>query len=172
MLTYKIYNSLPEEARRIRQEVFVEEQGFQNEFDERDIEATHIVVYDDGKPVATCRFYLQDGVHSSDSISSLDGASSTCDLLSSDVVSSACDNSSAVIGRVAVLKSCRGKNVGSQMLAYAEDQIRKMGASEIAVNAQTRAMGFYESVGFISSCLENMDEGVPHIWMYKPLLIH
>lgn len=163
MLTYKTYSSLPEEARRIRQEVFVEEQGFQNEFDEKDNKATHIVAYDDGKLVATCRFYLQDGVHSSGGVSSSDG------ILSSDDVSLACGNSYAVIGRVAVLKRCRGKNVGSQMLAYAEEQIRNVGASVIAVNAQTRAAGFYESVGFISSSSDNMDEGVPHRWMYKKL---
>ena len=33
-MNYQFFNKLPEEAKMIRQKVFVEEQGFQNEFDE------------------------------------------------------------------------------------------------------------------------------------------
>ncbi|MFR8530009.1 MAG: hypothetical protein ACLVDB_02110 [Anaeromassilibacillus sp.] len=43
------------EARRIRQAVFVDEQGFHNEFDEIDPEAWHVVLWEDGaalRPVA------------------------------------------------------------------------------------------------------------------------
>ena len=36
MLTVKLYEQLPEEAVRIRKEVFMDEQGFCNEFDEID----------------------------------------------------------------------------------------------------------------------------------------
>ena len=39
-----IYSELPDEARAIRQAVFVEEQGFQEEFDDIDnTEAAHLV---------------------------------------------------------------------------------------------------------------------------------
>lgn len=51
-------SSLPD-ARNIRQMVFVEEQGFQNEFDDHDKQAYHIVVYDNEKPIATARTYKQ-----------------------------------------------------------------------------------------------------------------
>jgi len=44
MITKK-YNYLSEDVIRIRQTVFMEEQGFQNEFDEVDKTATHIVMY-------------------------------------------------------------------------------------------------------------------------------
>lgn len=57
----KIYDSLPDEARKIRTDVFVEEQGFNEEFDDTDARATHIVMFDCDKPIATCRFFLKDG---------------------------------------------------------------------------------------------------------------
>ena len=35
-MNYKIYDQLPQEAKEIRIKVFMEEQGFKNEFDEYD----------------------------------------------------------------------------------------------------------------------------------------
>lgn len=49
-----------EDAKMIRQKVFVEEQGFNNEFDEIDKHAYHLVIYLDDHPVATGRMYQQD----------------------------------------------------------------------------------------------------------------
>lgn len=48
----KMFDKLPNEAKIIRKAVFVNEQGFKNEFDEIDENATHIVVYQKEKPVA------------------------------------------------------------------------------------------------------------------------
>lgn len=53
----KLYNELPEEAYEIRHKVFVEEQGFQKEFDETDTFSKHLVLYDAKTPIATCRFF-------------------------------------------------------------------------------------------------------------------
>ena len=53
----KKYDYLPEEASRIRQKVFCQEQGFDDEFDDMDAIATHIVLFDADKPVATCRIF-------------------------------------------------------------------------------------------------------------------
>lgn len=41
----------------IRIKVFMEEQGFKNEFDDIDNRAIHIVLYKEGKPVGTCRVF-------------------------------------------------------------------------------------------------------------------
>lgn len=57
----KLFDKLPDEAKDIRVTVFVEEQGFNEEFDSVDGIATHIVMFDSNKPVATCRFFVQDG---------------------------------------------------------------------------------------------------------------
>ncbi len=48
---------LPPDAKAIRQTVFVDEQGFQNEFDALDERATHLVAYENGVAVGCCRFY-------------------------------------------------------------------------------------------------------------------
>ena len=55
----KIFTILPQEAKNIRIEVFMKEQGFENEFDEIDTISHHIVVFDEGKPIGTCRFFKE-----------------------------------------------------------------------------------------------------------------
>lgn len=57
----KVFGRLPEESKNIRIKVFVEEQGFREEFGSVDDSATHIVAYDGATPVATCRFFIKDG---------------------------------------------------------------------------------------------------------------
>lgn len=48
-MDYKKFTTLNEDIISIRKAVFVEEQGFQNEFDKFDKNCTHIVLYDKGK---------------------------------------------------------------------------------------------------------------------------
>ena len=47
-------------AKKIRQEVFVSEQGFVNEFDNIDSEAYHIVAFVDGEQAAAARLFEED----------------------------------------------------------------------------------------------------------------
>ena len=54
-------NELLPDAHGIREDVFVREQGFHNEFDEIDAVAWHTVIYDNGRPAATGRAFLEDG---------------------------------------------------------------------------------------------------------------
>lgn len=49
------------EAADIRSRVFVEEQGFENEFDGIDVRAVHAVLYIDGIAAATARLYEDGG---------------------------------------------------------------------------------------------------------------
>ena len=62
-MEFKTYDNLPQEARNIRIEVFVKEQGFEYEFDSFDENATHILAFDKDKAVATCRYFYQDGYY-------------------------------------------------------------------------------------------------------------
>lgn len=55
----KMYTALPQEAKDIRIEVFMKEQGFENEFDDIDDMSHHIVVFDEEKPIGTCRFFKE-----------------------------------------------------------------------------------------------------------------
>ena len=57
----KFFDTLTADAASIRTEVFVNEQGFKNEFGGEDNIATHAVLYAGKKPVATCRFFEENG---------------------------------------------------------------------------------------------------------------
>lgn len=87
------YDRLPQEAKHIREEVFVKEQGFKYEFDDKDGVSVHLVAFDCGKPVATCRFYRRKG------------------------------SRDYVLGRIAVLKENRGAHIGALMIAEAEKML-------------------------------------------------
>lgn len=54
------YDYLPKEALMVRMTVFVDEQGFVDEVDEIDNIATHLVAFDDGEAIATCRLFLKE----------------------------------------------------------------------------------------------------------------
>lgn len=61
-MNYKIYEKL-EDARHavmIREKVFVEEQGFENEFDDLDHQSLHLELYKDDRPVGCARMYTYD----------------------------------------------------------------------------------------------------------------
>ncbi|MDE7359128.1 MAG: GNAT family N-acetyltransferase [Lachnospiraceae bacterium] len=133
-----IYEGAPEYAREVRQKVFVEEQGFQDEFDDIDETAAHIVMFDgDKKPIATCRIFWDTGMHT------------------------------YIIGRLAVIREYRGKNIGSAIVQEAEKYIRDNGGKDIALHAQCRAAAFYQKSGFTEfGDIEDV-EGCPHVWMKK-----
>ena len=55
-----LYNKPVSDVKALRTEVFIEEQGFVNEFDEIDNRATHVLIYDGKTPVATGRLFTDD----------------------------------------------------------------------------------------------------------------
>lgn len=83
------YDFLPEDAKRIREAVFMKEQGFKNEFDDIDLLALHLILYDGSQPAATCRLFpaAEQGVY--------------------------------LLGRLAVVKTYRGQKLGQRMLREA-----------------------------------------------------
>lgn len=135
-----IYENFPNEAKEIRKAVFMNEQGFQNEFDDIDHEAAHFVLFDDDEaPAATCRVFWDDEMNA------------------------------YVLGRLAVLKEYRGRNLGSLLLQEVERYVAEKEGKDIVLHAQCRAVGFYGKMGFIEyGAIEN-DEGCPHIWMKKSI---
>ncbi|WP_374110817.1 GNAT family N-acetyltransferase [uncultured Veillonella sp.] len=74
-----------------------------------------------------------------------------------------------IIGRVAVVKAFRGKNIGAHILRDAAREIKAIGGSRIRLAAQVQAKGFYETLGYAAYGNEFDDEGCPHIWMEKSL---
>ena len=136
----KHFNYLPNEAKEIRTRVFVEEQGFKNEFDEIDSTATHIICYIDNTAIATGRLFLDE------------------------------NSKEYHIGRIAVDKSYRGKGIGGKILNYAENLVKEMGGKTLSLSAQERASRFYEKQGYCKKGEPYLDEYCPHIFMTKELV--
>lgn len=133
------FSSLNHDVIGIRKKVFVEEQGFKNEFDDIDEYATHLLLKIDDKPVATLRFFYSK------------------------------EHDCHVIGRVAVVKEHRGEHLGSYIMNEAEKELRKMNVSKVGLSAQVQAKVFYEKMGYEEKGEVYLDEGCPHIWMEKQL---
>ncbi len=134
------YEGLPDEARQIRQMVFVEEQGFCEEFDQTDDEAVHFIVYmEDSQPVATCRVFWNTDVNG------------------------------YVLGRFAVLREYRGKNIGAAMMREVEKYVQKVGGESLALHAQCQVSGFYQKLGFVEYGEVEDEQGCPHVWMKKEI---
>lgn len=66
------------------------------------------------------------------------------------------------IGRMAVLKEARGQGVGAAMLLALMEKARLRGDKEVALSAQTHAIGFYRKHGFVEEGPQYLDAGIPH----------
>lgn len=135
----RVYYNLTEDARKIRQEVFVEEQGFLQEFDEIDGIAKHIVIFDEDRAVGTCRLFFQK------------------------------NEQDYHVGRVAVTKEYRGRGLGKMLMDAAEECIRDLGGTSITLSGQVRVAEFYERLGYRREGGEYLDEGCPHVKLRKCL---
>ena len=66
------------------------------------------------------------------------------------------------IGRMAVLKSWRGRGVGRALLAALLALARQLQFEEVVLHAQTHAIPFYEKQGFTAHGPEFMEAGIAH----------
>lgn len=136
----KIFDKIPGEARFIRETVFLDEQGFEKEYDENDNIAKHIVIYEDNKAVATCRIYWDDEVN--------------------------CHH----VGRIAVLKPHRGKGLGITVVNEAEKLIKELGGKEVFISGQLRVADFYKNkLGYTQCGDVYLEENCPHVALKKKL---
>ena len=56
----QILDHITEEIKQIRVDVFIKEQGFEDEFDEIDETAKFVLLSIDGKAAGTCRYFPSD----------------------------------------------------------------------------------------------------------------
>lgn len=70
-----------------------------------------------------------------------------------------------VIGRMAVLKEWRGREVGSALLLRLLEEAGKKQIHHITLSAQLHAIPFYVKFGFQIAGEEFMDAGIPHVRM-------
>ena len=74
------------------------------------------------------------------------------------------------IGRMAVLKDCRGQGIGSAILTALLDIARQQQWSEVYLHAQVAAIPFYVKHGFTANGEQFMDAGIPHQSMVRRLV--
>lgn len=132
--------SLPREAVEIREEVFMWEQGFTEEFDRVDFNATHLVLWDEGFAVGTCRFYEVE------------------------------EPGTFLVGRIAVRKPYRGQGLGAVLVREAESHAKKAGAKRMLIHAQNQAVPFYQKQGYLPTGKTDEEQGCPHTWLEKALV--
>ena len=127
-------------ALRIR--VFCDEQGYarEMELDGTDDTAWHLLLLADGTPAGTGRLYWRSA-----------------------------EEGWMGIGRLSVDQEWRGYGFGSILVKEMEKRAERMGASTLLLDAQTRAIGFYEKLGYAVCGEEHMDGHVPHKMMKKRL---
>lgn len=139
MLNYVTTDYLTNGARKVREEVFVKEQKFKEEFDEIDEEAYCMTVYEDELPVACCRFFKGQ------------------------------EQDEYVLGRLAIIKSYRGKGLGEEIIRQVERIVMEKGGKRLSLSAQVRAKGFYEKQGFQEQGDIYYEEYCEHIHMEKQI---
>lgn len=136
------------DAAEVRRRVFMEEQGFQNEFDaiDEDERTIHLSAYRNGILIGCARVFP----------SELEPGLGTV-------------KGRWVFGRLAVLPPYRGGGVGSRILAEAERIAADMGATEVHLHAQCSAQPLYVRAGYKAYGPVEYDEHVEHQWMAKQL---
>jgi YbgC/YbaW family acyl-CoA thioester hydrolase len=125
------------DAAQVRTAVFVEEQRIprEDEWDEADHSATHVVAYNRlGQAVGTARL-LQGGP------------------------------GVGKVGRMAVHRVLRGTGLGRQLLLTLLAAARERGDHTVRLSAQRTAEGFYRRLGFVPVGEPYDEVGIPHIEM-------
>ena len=128
-----------EGALGVRFRVFVGEQNvpMEEELDEIDATATHVIVLDGGEVVATGRVFYRD------------------------------EDSAARIGRMAVDIEHRRKGIGGRLLQFLEDEATAQGVTTYILNAQVYVKDFYADHGYVERGEEFLEADIVHILMRK-----
>ncbi|MGA9287367.1 MAG: GNAT family N-acetyltransferase [Anaerobacillus sp.] len=141
LMQVKVVQSKKEldDAFRVRQAVFVEEQKVppELEIDEKEEVAIHFVAYDEQTPTAAGRLRVLDHI--------------------------------AKVERICVLMNYRNTGLGQQLMNAIENHARKLELNEMKLNAQMGAVRFYDKLGYEIVSEEFMDAGIPHVTMLKAL---
>lgn len=131
-------DTLIEQARHVREVVFIEEQGIdpELEYDDLDPVCVHVVGTVDAEPVTTARLRLvEDGV--------------------------------GKVERVATLKAARGNGYAQEVMFEIERVANSQGMHTLKLGAQLTALPFYERLGYEAYGDEFLDANIPHRMMKK-----
>lgn len=128
-----------ENIHALRREVFIEEQGVDEEIelDGEDYKCTHISIEDENRAIACVRIIKKDEHY--------------------------------YLGRIAVLKSFRNYGYGREVVAEAEKYLITQGVKTVFLNSQFHAKMFYEKLGYNSFSNIFLEAGIEHVAMKKEL---
>ena len=71
------------------------------------------------------------------------------------------------IGRLAVLRSARGRGFGKKLMDALIDQAKKQNINRVYLGAQKHAVGFYKKIGFSEYGDSYEEVGITHVHMEK-----
>lgn len=153
-----------EDAFLVRRAVFMDEQGYTNEFDALDDDPAciHLTLALDGELAGCARTYP---------VSARLRAASEDPLPPHSLFDEGLDDDEVwLLGRVAVLPAFRRRGLASMIVAAADEVAREAGARLMKLHAQTYAQGLYAGQGYEAiGEVDYEDEGQPHRWMAKLL---
>ncbi|WP_215143598.1 GNAT family N-acetyltransferase [Exiguobacterium qingdaonense] len=129
---------LIEQARQVREIVFIQEQGIDPslEYDDLDDACIHVVGLLDSEPVTTARLRPVDA-------------------------------KVGKVERVATIQSARGQGYAKDIMNEVERVAKRQGLVELRLGAQLTALPFYEKIGYEAFGDEFMDAFIPHRMMKK-----
>lgn len=139
MIEITITREFPDEAIKIRKEVFVEEQGFHDDIDDNDLIAHHLLLKVDGKPAGCMRLFPS------------------------------ARKNAYTAGRFTIRKQFRSIGCGKRLMQEAEKWVLQHKTHIIEGSAQVRLLSYYESLGFVPSGEVYMYQHIPHIHIEKDL---
>ncbi len=130
---------------------------------------SHAAEFEIVKTIRTCVFTNEQGADANGEFDAYDKTSLFALLYADDApVGTARIAKTAAgikIGRIAILKKCRGKGYGADIVKAVTQRAFDMGADKVLVDAQNYAVPFYEKLGFKAIGEEILDRGLPHIPM-------
>ncbi|MFH1141408.1 MAG: GNAT family N-acetyltransferase [Chloroflexota bacterium] len=128
------------DARTLRLQVFVQEQGVPRELELDDLDALahHAIALEDSVVVGTGRLILDTPGH-------------------------------GIIGRMAVAQPLRRQAVGGRILSFLEEQARAQRVWRITLHAQSYVNEFYARHGYKEEGKPFMEAGILHVRMFKEL---
>lgn len=130
--------ALIEQAKQVREIVFVQEQGIDAslEYDDLDDMCTHVVGLLDSEPVTTARLRPV-------------------------------DSTVGKVERVVTIQAARGHGYGTEIMDEVERVAKRQGLVELRLGAQLTALPFYEKLGYEAFGDEFLDADIPHRMMRK-----
>ena len=153
-----------DDAFNVRRRVFMEEQGYTDEFDaiDDDSRCIHVTLYVDGELAGCSRIFPEPLEYAEAPDAPQSPVSSFDEGVDSDAV--------YLLGRVAVLPEFRRRGLASSIVQASERAAHEAGAQLIKLHAQEYVQGLYVKEGYEQIApVDYEDEGKPHVWMAKKL---